>query len=228
MSKSVWKLPPYEYFEVDAIAGWLDELSRRGLQLETKFGPFCLFRRDHSTYRYRLDIRRSGDARTDDERIDAYRIMGWNFVTDYTQNAEVYRTTDPTTELHTDEELLCDLVKRGCRRQLWQCATYLCYIILFIFWHINGLLRDCGSLSAIFSDPPYRLLFCACLSFILILLINIAVILIGYGRLKKHRFTQYTVHTPKRARWGVFWWIMRIFLAVLFLFTMVSAFILTM
>ena len=66
--KKVWKLSPYEPFEVDAIAGWMDEMSHQGLQFCTKVGPFCRFESRPGPARYRVDPRRSEDGRTEEER----------------------------------------------------------------------------------------------------------------------------------------------------------------
>lgn len=218
MSKSVWRLTPYPYFEVDAIEEWLDELSRQGLQFRTKFGPFCHFEHSPAPARYRLDIRRRGDERTDDERINAYRELGWEFCSDYTRDAEVYRAkTRNAVELHTDAELRKDLVKRSFRKQFW--GVLLCaFLIADTVWDTAAFMRDAGGTLR----PPYLLACSASLALILLLLCDIAVTLTGYFRLRRHDFCPFS-HTRKRARRGTLRCLFQILLAVLFVTAMVLA-----
>ena len=166
MNTVVFKIAPYEYFEVGAIAGWLDEQSRCGLQLDTCFGPLCIFRREETVCRYRVDIRRSGDDRTDKERIAAYQELGWAFVTDYTNRAEIYRTAcDDAAELHTDDALLRSLVKKGCRDRLLLCVLYL-FLSFGLLRNAKNIICSTGSFSAAILPslflcwPPPR--FCLC------------------------------------------------------------------
>ena len=208
--KTVWKLAPYEPFEVDAIAGWLDELSRKGLQFRTKFGPVCIFDRRNSPARYRVDPGRIALDPKEEERIDAYRHFGWEYCSDYTKYAEVYRAEDPDApELHTDPDLLDGLVKRTIRDQLGRCLVFLFPAVqmvsltadIFTHWAANR------------HDPAYLSLLLICSLFLLILLMTVVLLVAAALRWKKRLET--VIHTPRRARWGTFWRGLRFVLIVL-------------
>lgn len=219
MTKTVWKLAPYPYFEVEAIEDWLDELSGQGLQFQTKFGPICTFERSPSPARYRMDIRRKGDERTDVERISSYRELGWDFCSDYTRHAEIYRAQHAgAAELHTDESLLRELVKRSFREQLWGVVLFALLIADTARDTLLLLQGASGSLSL-----PYLLAATAALALVLLLLSDIAITLRGYFHQRRHDFCALSVHTPKRARRGALLCLSRILLVVLFVVTMVLA-----
>lgn len=219
MSKTVWKLAPYPYFEVEAIEDWLDEMSRQGLQFSTKFGPICTFKRSPSPARYRMDIRRSGDERTDDERISAYRELGWDFCSDYTRHAEIYRAQRAdAAELHTDNSLLRALVKRSFREELWG-VVLLLLLIADTMWDYTELLRDTdGRIS-----PAIILLTTSTFALVLLLLSDIVITLRGYFRQRRYNFCALSVHTSKLARRGTLLCLGRILLVVLFVVTMLLA-----
>lgn len=212
MKKTVWKLAPYEPFEVDAIAGWLDEMSQKGLQFTSKWGPFCRFERSPSPARYRVDPGRIMLDPTEEERIDAYRHFGWEYCSDYTKYAEVYRAEDPDApELHTDPDLLEGLVKRTIRDRLLDC---LADVIIFFY-----PLMTAGESHSLWDDwrtDP----FCAsvplmCITLPLILLLGIALTFHAWVRVRKERPSS-VGHTAHAARWGIFWRGLRLGLMVLF------------
>ena len=219
MTKTVWKLAPYPYFEVEAIEDWLDELSGQGLQFQTKFGPICTFERSPSSARYRMDIRRKGDERTDVERISSYRELGWDFCSDYTRHAEIYRAQHAgAAELHTDESLLRELVKRSFREQLWGVVLFL-MLIADTVWDTIVLVQGAAGQFTL----PYLLAAAASLMLTLLLLSDIVVTLRGYFHQRRHDFCALSVHTPKRARRGALLCLGRILLVILFVATMVLA-----
>ncbi len=200
MNKTVWKLAPYQYFEVKAIEGWLDEQSQKGLQFRTRFGPVCTFERKISPARYRIDLRRSGDERTDDERLAAYEELGWVYCSDYTQYAEVFRAEDPrTVELHTDGELLQSLVRRGCRERLWLCLLYIGLLINTVA-ETAELLRSLGGFFRAVAAPSSLLVLIAVAAFVLFLLLQMMGIGLSIIRLHRSGYTAHSIHTPQRAK----------------------------
>ena len=199
MNKTVWKLAPFECFEVDAIADWLDELSRNGLQFRDKWGPFCRFERSPSPARYRVDPGRIALDPTEEERISTYRHFGWEFCSCYTQHAEVYRAEDPDTpELHTDHDLLDDLVKRTICNRLGRCLAFAIPTL--------QLLRLTSYAFTEWVNQQYDsywlplLLICA-LSLLMLLL---TVVWIVAAALQYKYRPETMIHTTRRAKRGAF------------------------
>lgn len=212
MRKTVWKLAPYEPFEVDAIAGWLDEMSQNGLQFRNKWGPLCRFERAHSPARYRVDPGRIMLDPTEEERIETYRHFGWEYCSDYTKYAEVYRAEDhDTPELHTDGDLLDGLVKRTIRDRLLEC---LADVILF-FYPLKTAFESSSLWDDWYTNPFYASVPLMCITLPLILLLGIALTFHAWFRARKERPTP-VGHTTRAARWGVFWRGLRLVLIVLF------------
>ena len=207
MKKYLWKIAPYECFEVDAIAGWLDEMSQKGLQFRNKWGPFCRFERSPSPARYRVDPVRVQLDPTEEERIAAYREFGWEYCSPYTRYADVYRAEDPNVpELHTDRDLLGGLVKRAFRGQFWLCMHF-----AFGFVHAGILTDGFNWLSQSF-DPAYLPLTLLLFSALLLLVLFFCLTVSTWLRLKKH--PEMDIHTPERLRRGTCWRAFRLTLGI--------------
>lgn len=117
---AVWKQLPYYFFEVDAVEAWLDEQVSKGLSLQKIRGSFCRFERVSSGMtRYRVNVLSEDSQAKKEERIAAYREMGWEFVTPMSGKAEIYRALTPdAVELNTDEEVLNDALHASVKGQL--------------------------------------------------------------------------------------------------------------
>lgn len=212
MKKTVWKLAPYECFEVDAIAGWLDEMSQNGLQFRDKWGPFCRFERSPSPARYRVDPGRIMLDPTEEERMSAYRDFGWEYCSNYTKYTEIYRAEDPDApELHTDRSLLSVLVKRTIRDQLLE---ILADIIIFSY-PLQTAIKNPHLWDDWYTNPFYASVPLMCITIPLILLLGIALTIHAWIRVQK-ALPAPVVHTARRARWGNFWHGLRFGLTVLF------------
>lgn len=218
MKKYAWKLTPYECFEVDSIAGWLDEMSQNGLQFRDKWGPFCRFERAPSSARYRVDPGRMELDPTEEERIATYREFGWEYCSPYTRFADVYRAEDPNAvELHTDPELLDGLVKRTIRNRL-----LLCLLILVDLWLF--LLPDIPDVFIWFAESfetVYLSLLLAQITFTLAVILTIGQTLAAWLKFRKNGRT--TIHTVQRVRGGSFWRGLWLGLVVLFVITFLWA-----
>lgn len=217
MKKAVWKLAPYEPFEVDAIAGWLDEMSQNSLQFRTRFGPICVFDRKASTARYRVDIRRESDCdRTDGERFALYREMGWEYCSDYGGRAEIYRAEDSNApELHTDAEVLRELVQSCCRSYLTLLILF-AWEILYIIYNTIQLIKSWSDWDAAMVNPVNLTFLIACGAFCAALLLTIILLLIKWLRLRRHDYRCDEPHTAQRARRGAVWLLVRLVLIGLF------------
>lgn len=214
MRKTVWKLAPYEPFEVDAIAGWLDEMSQNRLQFQSKWGPFCRFERSPSPARYRVDPRRSEFDPTEEERTETYRHFGWEFCSYYTRYAEVYRAEDPSApELHTDSDLLDGLVKRTIRNRLLLCLL----LGINLWWFILRDIPDVFVWYAESFEAIYLSLLLAQTTFTLAVILTIGQTLVAW--LKYRKQGRIAIHTAQRARRWLFWRGLWLGLVVLFVVT---------
>lgn len=110
---AVWKQLPYEFFEVDAIEAWLDEQVSQGLTLKKRFGRlFCFDRSAPGMTRYRINVLPKKETQSKSERIEAYREMGWEYVTDLSSRLEIYRALRPdAAEMNTDEDILNEALR---------------------------------------------------------------------------------------------------------------------
>lgn len=132
---AVWKRLPYEFFEVDAVEAWLDEQVSQGLSLQKIIGSFCRFERTSAGMtRYRVNILPTFDPpQNEKNRIEAYREMGWEYVTPLSRYAEIYRALSPdAAELNTDEEVLDDALRITLKYQLIR-GIILAVVILLNF-----------------------------------------------------------------------------------------------
>lgn len=132
---AVWKRLPYEFFEVDAVEAWLDEQVSQGLSLQNIIGSFCRFERTSAgMMRYRVNILPTFDPpQNEKNRIEAYREMGWEYVTPLSRYAEIYRALSPdAAELNTDEEVLDDALRIILKNQLIR-GIILAVVILLNF-----------------------------------------------------------------------------------------------
>ena len=100
------KLKPYEPYEIDAMEGWLDEQARKGCFLSQSHGRWLQFYRDTPReLRYRIDVKPDPGYRED--RVAAFRDMGWEYVCELSPQLDVYTCGDPSVpDLNTDEDTL--------------------------------------------------------------------------------------------------------------------------
>ncbi|MBO5122811.1 MAG: DUF2812 domain-containing protein, partial [Oscillospiraceae bacterium] len=107
MTTTVKRLP-YDWYEIDAIEGWLDEQVREGLRLVTingkdfHFGPT-----DGTLTRYRIHLKPERGYHHDLEYHESFADLGWKFVDSINAQADVYQAVRPdAVEINTDEEVL--------------------------------------------------------------------------------------------------------------------------
>lgn len=100
------KLKPYEPYEIDAMEGWLDEQARKGCFLSQSHGRWLQFYRDTPReLRYRIDVK--PDPGYHEDRVAAFRDMGWEYVCELSPQLDVYTCGDPSVpDLNTDEDTL--------------------------------------------------------------------------------------------------------------------------
>lgn len=223
--KTVWKVAPYACFEVDAIEGWLDEMSQKGLQFRHKLGPVCRFERSLSPARYRMDIPRNEDDRTSSERITVYREMGWDYCSDYTYEAEVFRALTPDApELHTDSDLLRGLQRKAITAQLVRCLSFLIIAA--------PILRNTRDLFGNYSllHPGSLLEAVVLLLYVLyFLIIFMTVVLTVIAALRVRRGSAgINAHSRRRYLWGRVWYGLRFFFMAAFAVLFIAGLLLLM
>lgn len=100
------KLMPYEPYEIDAMEGWLDEQARKGCFLSQAHGRWLQFYRDAPRpLRCRIDVK--PDPGYHEDRVAAFRDMGWEYVCELSPQLDVYTCGDPSVpDLNTDEDTL--------------------------------------------------------------------------------------------------------------------------
>lgn len=202
MKNSVTERIPYEWFEIDAIEGWLDEHVRQGLRLVSisSLRRALFVPSTGSLTRYRIHVKQEKDGSRDEEYHETFRELGWEFVAELNDQADIYQAIRPdAVEINTDEEVLrsvIDRVARGQRIQLIIC------VLLLPIWFYQQIANHYPSLYTGFYD---FLLSNAVLLILDILLLSVWVVLIiaGFKRLrsiKRRQLLQRDYHTPAEAK----------------------------
>ena len=136
MSNSVTERIPYDWFEIDAIEGWLDEHVRQGLRLvnitplkRAEFEPAT-----GSLTRYRIHVKEEKDGSRDEEYHETFRELGWEFVAELNDQADIYQAIRPdAVEINTDEEVLRSVIDRVVRNRRILIAVYIPFILYWCY-----------------------------------------------------------------------------------------------
>lgn len=138
MKDSVTKRIPYEWFEIDAIEGWLDEQVREGLRLvritplkRAEFEPVA-----GPLTRYRIHLKVEKDGSRDEEYHETFRELGWEFVAELSDQADIYQAIRPdAVEINTDEEALRSVVDKEVKKR--QRAAFLWPLVIALWaWNL--------------------------------------------------------------------------------------------
>lgn len=211
------KLMPYEPYEIDAMEGWLDEQARKGCFLSQSHGRWLQFYRDTPReLRYRIDVKPDPGYRED--RVAAFRDMGWEYVCELSPQLDVYTCGDPTVpDLNTDEDTLHSVLDGLLRKkQIANVVAALLLVPYVYFVLVLPILRShyTGLYAMLLNGYLFLLP-----ALILLLVCWLTELIRGFldarsarRRLVLHR----TYHTEKRAR-------RRQLRAVLILLTLVAA-----
>lgn len=211
------KLKPYEPYEIDAMEGWLDEQARKGCFLSQSHGRWLQFYRDTPReLRYRIDVKPDPGYRED--RVAAFRDMGWEYVCELSPQLDVYTCGDPSVpDLNTDEDTLHSVLDGLLRKkQIANVVAALLLVPYVYFVLVLPILRShyTGLYDMLLNGYLFLLP-----ALILLLVCWLTELIRGFldarsarRRLVLHR----TYHTEKRAR-------RRQLRAVLILLTLVAA-----
>ena len=202
MKNSVTERIPYEWFEIDAIEGWLDEHVQQGLRLvnitplkraefETAVG---------SITRYRIHLKEKKNDSHDEEYRATFRELGWEFVAELNDQADVYQAIRPdAVEINTDEEILRSVIDKVVKRQRISLLIYLLFLPYWCYLQIDNF-----NFSAYLG--PYDFLLSNAVFVILdALLLSVWIVLFAtaFTRLrnvKNRYFLQRDYHTPTVAK----------------------------
>ena len=137
MTTTVKRLP-YDWYEIDAIEGWLDEQVREGLRLVTingkdfHFGPT-----DGTLTRYRIHLKPERGYHHDIEYHESFADLGWKFVDSINAQADVYQAVRPdAVEINTDEEVLQGVIKNALRGEL---ALIILSAAAILYWIVRQI-----------------------------------------------------------------------------------------
>ena len=200
MTTTVKRLP-YDWYEIDAIEGWLDEQVREGLRLVTingkdfHFGPT-----DGTLTRYRIHLKPERGYHHDIEYHESFADLGWKFVDSINAQADVYQAVRPdAVEINTDEEVLQGVIKNALRGEL---ALILLSAAAILYW----IVRQIKLFSAYGFAGIYEFMLVALPSLIVfvLLLLAWAVIMIPLAKhrrdVKRRHLLSRDYHTPAVAK----------------------------
>ena len=200
MTTTVKRLP-YDWYEIDAIEGWLDEQVREGLRLVTingkdfHFGPT-----DGTLTRYRIHLKPERGYHHDIEYHESFADLGWKFVDSINAQADVYQAVRPdAVEINTDEEVLQGVIKNALRGEL---ALIILSAAAILYW----IVRQVKLFSAYGFAGIYEFMLVALPSLIVfvLLLFAWAVIMIPLAKhrrdVKRRHLLSRDYHTPAVAK----------------------------
>ena len=200
MTTTVKRLP-YDWYEIDAIEGWLDEQVREGLRLVTingkdfHFGPT-----DGTLTRYRIHLKPVKGYHHDIEYHESFADLGWKFVDSINAQADVYQAVRPdAVEINTDEEVLQGVIKNALRGEL---ALIILSAAVIFYW----IVRQIKLFSAYGFAGIYEFMLVALPSLIVfvLLLLAWAVIMIPLAKhrrdVKRRHLLSRDYHTPAVAK----------------------------
>ena len=151
--------------------------------------------------------------------------MGWDYCSDYTYEAEVFRALTPdATELHTDSDLLRGLQRKAITAQLLRCLGFLILAVPVIrqaadFFGDYSLLHPQSLLEGL-------VLWLHVLYF-LIIFMTVALTVTAAVRVRR-RNAKGNAHSRRRYLWGRLWYGLRLILMEVFAVLFVAGLLLLM
>lgn len=211
------KLKPYESYEIDAIESWLDEQARKGCFLSQSHGKWLQFYRDAPRpLRCRIDVKPDPGYRED--RVAAFRDMGWEYVCELSPQLDVYTCGDPTVpDLNTDEDTLHSVLDGLLRKK--QIANVVAALLLVPYVYFVLVLPVLRSHYTGLYDMLLNGYLFLLPALILLLVCWLTELIRGFldaRNARRRPMLHRTYHTEKRAR-------RRQLRAVLILLTLVAA-----
>ena len=211
------KLKPYEPYEIDAMEGWLDEQARKGCFLSQSHGRWLQFYRDTPReLRYRIDVK--PDPGYHEDRVAAFRDMGWEYVCELSPQLDVYTCGDPSVpDLNTDEDTLHSVLDGLLRKK--QIANVVAALLLVPYVYFVLVLPVLRSHYTGLYDMLLNGYLFLLPALILLLVCWLTELIRGFldaRNARRRPMLHRTYHTEKRAR-------RRQLRAVLILLTLVAA-----
>lgn len=199
MKNSVTERIPYQWYEIDAIEGWLDEHVRQGLRLVSisGFGRALFVPSTGSLTRYRIHVKPERGISHDDEYRATFAQSGWEFVDSINAQADVYQAVRPdAVEINTDEEVLRSVIDRAVRNQWILIAVFIVSILFWCYQQIKSfsLFLEHGIYDFLIHEV---ILIPLALGLLIVWLTALAAIIRNLRTIKKRRFLNRDFHTPQ-------------------------------
>ena len=127
----VWKVFPFEMYDLEFIQSWLEDRAKEGLFLQgfiLRWAKFTVG--TPQTIRYRLEP--AAEAEPDKEKLDLYAQYGWRYVATWSNEYYIFMADDENArELYTDPHTLAIPMRKRLRSR--------CFWTLFgaVFWLAN-------------------------------------------------------------------------------------------
>ena len=206
MKNSVTERIPYQWYEIDAIEGWLDEHVRQGLRLVSisGFGRALFVPSTGTLTRYRIHVKPERGISHDDEYRAAFAQSGWEFVDSINAQADVYQAVRPdAVEINTDEEVLRSVIDRAVRNQWILIAVFIASILFWCYQQVKSfsLYLEQGIYSFLIHEV---ILIPLALGLLIVWLTALAAIIRNLRTIKKRRLLNRDFHTPQemqRRKW---------------------------
>lgn len=105
MKEEIVKRLPCKGTDIPEIECWLDQMALEGNFLADAEGRSWHFKKEEPKgTRYRLDAVSKKESGPSDEKLEDYRLLGWEYVLTYGRWYHIFRSDDPQAEeLHTDQ-----------------------------------------------------------------------------------------------------------------------------
>ena len=152
------KLMPYEPYEIDALESWLDEQARKGCFLSQSHGKWLQFYRDAPRpLRCRIDVK--PDPGYHEDRVAAFRDMGWEYVCELSPQLDVYTCGDPSVpDLNTDENTLHSVLDGLLRKKQTANVVAALLLVPYVYFVLVAVITPactiCCWAATSFSCPP--------------------------------------------------------------------------
>ena len=125
---------PFQFYDMEYIEGWLEDMAKRGLLLVNVTGRFAKFEKmPPQIVRYRLEAAEKGNSEPDAARLELNESFGWTYIGSMGDTFYIFRTADENArELHTDPVVQNMSLHRLFRRYAWGALATFLLDLLFI------------------------------------------------------------------------------------------------
>ena len=137
MKKCRYKAIPYDSYDKEYLALWLEEQAQKGRIVRSFEGGWAKFSvEEPQSIRYYAEPTQSREKEPESEELRLYREYGWEFLGKLRYGAFVYQTRDrEAREIHTDPKVQAMTWKRLIRSHTCSYAWWIALMVLLIWSH---------------------------------------------------------------------------------------------